>query len=90
MDLTNMNFFRLDFLNGPGVWLVALLPVLFFILIAWSLLWKGLALWHAARRNEGWWFVVLLLLNTGGILELVYLFLVAKIPKTELFGPKKN
>lgn len=37
---------------------------------------KGYALWHAARRSEKWWFVALLLINTMGILELVYLYFV--------------
>lgn len=34
---------------------------------------KGLALWHAARRSEKWWFIILLVVNTIGILELIYL-----------------
>lgn len=75
---------------GYGVGLLFLLPVLFFLLVLWSLFWKGLALWHSARRNEGWWFVILLLINTGGILEMIYLFLVAKVPKSELFGQNKD
>ena len=37
---------------------------------------KGLALWHAARRSEKWWFIILLVVNTIGILELIYLFFV--------------
>ncbi len=37
---------------------------------------KGLALWHAAKRDEKWWFVALLIINTLGILELCYLFFV--------------
>lgn len=40
---------------------------------------KGYALWHAARRSEKWWFIALLVINTMGILELVYLiFIVGK------------
>ena len=37
---------------------------------------KGYALWHAARRSEKWWFIALLVINTMGILELVYLIAV--------------
>ena len=37
---------------------------------------KGYALWHAARRDEKWWFIVLLVINTLGILELIYLIFV--------------
>lgn len=54
-------------------------PVLVASLVIWSLIWKGLALWQAARRNEQKWFIVLLILNTVGILELIYLGFVAKV-----------
>lgn len=39
---------------------------------------KGYSLWTAAHRGEKWWFFFLLILNTAGILELIYLFFVAK------------
>jgi hypothetical protein len=51
---------------------------LFFILYLWSLLWKGLALWRAANLKQRNWFVGILILNTVGILEIVYLFVFAK------------
>ena len=54
-------------------------------LLLWSLFWKGLALWHSARRGEPWWFVALLLINTVGILEIIYLFGIAKIKPDHLF-----
>ena len=55
------------------------------LVVLWSIFWKGLALWHAAKRNEAGWFVALLLLNTVGILEMVYLFGVAKVKGDDLF-----
>lgn len=33
-----------------------------------------MALWHAARRGETYWFVALLIINTLGILEILYLY----------------
>ena len=48
------------------------------LLLIWSLLWKGLALWKSARNDERYWFVAILLINTAGILELLYLFVFAK------------
>jgi hypothetical protein len=57
----------------------------FIALALWSLVWKGLALWHAGRRNEPKWFIVLLVVNTLGILEIVYLFAVCKLKLSELF-----
>lgn len=63
-----------------GVW--------FLLLLLWSLFWKGIALWHASRRNQPWWFVIMLVLNTAGILEIIYLFVVCKLKVSELFTKK--
>lgn len=41
--------------------------------VIWEFVWKGLALWRAGRRNESGWFVVLLIVNTFGILPIFYL-----------------
>jgi methionyl-tRNA synthetase len=49
-----------------------------FVLYVWSFIWKGIALWHAAKQNQRNWFIVILVLNTIGILEIVYLFRFAK------------
>ena len=53
-------------------------PVLLFVLFLWSLLWKGIALWRASKNDQRNWFVVMLVVNTIGILEIVYLFFFAK------------
>lgn len=42
-------------------------------LMIWSLIWKGLALWKCGRNNQLAWFIVLLVLNTAGILEIIYI-----------------
>jgi len=52
-------------------------PLLVLVLI-WSVVWKGLALWKAARRGANVWFVVLLVVNTVGILEILYLYVFSK------------
>ena len=51
----------------------------FALLVIWSLIWKGFALWHAAGRQQKIWFIILLIINTAGILEIVYLFFVVKV-----------
>jgi hypothetical protein len=51
---------------------------LVYLLFLWSLMWKGMALWNASKHNQRNWFIVLLILNTIGILEIVYLFRFAK------------
>jgi len=49
----------------------------------WSLIWKGIALWKSARKRHLVWFVVLLIVNTAGILEILYIFLFSKIKLDE-------
>lgn len=60
----------MDFGNIP-TWLI-------FTLFVWSLFWKGLALWHAAKLEQRNWFIVMLVVNTVGLLEIAYLFFFAK------------
>jgi len=47
-------------------------------IIIWSIIWKGLALWKAARLGSKVWFVVLLVVNTAGVLEILYLYVFSK------------
>ena len=54
---------------------------LFYLLIAWSVIWKGTALWHAARNRQLVWYLALLIVNTVGILEIVYLIFFKKKQK---------
>ena len=55
--------------------LVTLLSNMYVIvpLIIWSMIWKGFALWTAGNRKEKTWFIFIFLLNTIGILEIIYL-----------------
>lgn len=39
----------------------------------WELTWKGFALWKAARNNHKFWFVPLLIVNSVGLLPIIYL-----------------
>jgi hypothetical protein len=60
---------------------VAFLPLITIgtlVLALWSLFWKGCALWIAAKNNKKWWFFAILIFNTVGILEIIYIFFVAK------------
>jgi len=71
MDLTSINLFLQD---PTGRIIVLLLTI-------WSVIWKGFALWKAARNTQRNWFIMLLVINSIGILEIIYLF---------YFGKKKN
>lgn len=48
---------------------------LFIILLFWELVWTSLALWKAARHSQPFWFAVMLIVNTAGILPIIYLIL---------------
>ena len=56
---------------APGFMFV-FLPLIIIIAL-WAIVLKGFALWFSARAGQRNWFVALLILNTLGILELVYL-----------------
>lgn len=51
------------------------------IFVFWSIIWKGMALWKAARLGSKGWFVALLIINTLGILEILYLYVFSKKEK---------
>ena len=53
-------------------------PIILVFLVIWALIWKGLALWKSSRLNQPVWFVILLVVNTFGILEIIYLILYSK------------
>jgi len=57
-------------------------PSLLLILGLWTLPWKGVALWKSARQKQKWWFIALLIINTIGILEILYIFIFSKSKKT--------
>ena len=48
------------------------------ILALWTIPWKIYAVWLAAKHDQKKWFVLLLILNTVGILEIFYVFKIAK------------
>jgi len=59
-------------------------PIFIALTIAWTLVWKGFALWRSAELRQKYWFIAILLINTLGILEIIYLFLVVKNYKVEV------
>jgi len=50
-------------------------PQFYVIFAIWTIFWKGFALWKAASKKQLIWFILLLVINTLGILEIVYVFL---------------
>jgi len=69
-----MEFFQ-QYVNMMGVSSMSSgSAILFAIMVLWSLGWKGVALWKAARNGEKWWYIAMLVINTVGLLEIVYIF----------------
>lgn len=47
--------------------------LLLFVLVIWSLIWKGISLWKASKNNQKYWYIALLIINSVGILDILYL-----------------
>jgi len=62
-------------LNSPQI-----NPIIVIVIFIWTIFWKVLALWRAAKHNQKNWFIAIIVINgaTIGILEIVYLFGFAK------------
>jgi len=73
-----MNCTNIAFLPG---WVIPFLIVL----TVWSLFWKAAAMWHAAQKKDTIWFFILLIFNTVGILDMIYLFGFSKAKPDKLF-----
>ncbi|HWB39197.1 MAG TPA: DUF5652 family protein [Candidatus Saccharimonadales bacterium] len=43
------------------------------LLAIWDLIWRGLALWRAAQKQQKAWYVAILVVNSVGVLPIIYL-----------------
>ncbi len=66
-----MNSFIDQFFAGNYV----LVLVIIIALAIWETVWKLIALWKSARKNQLTWFIVIAVFNTLGILPIIYLLL---------------
>ena len=57
---------------GISVWLVL-------VIVVWTAAWKLISLWKSARKGSVIWFVLLAVLNTMGILPILYIFVFSKM-----------
>jgi hypothetical protein len=73
-----------QFMNFSGAGLILTL------MIFWSIAWKGIALWKAAKVGSKVWFIIILLVNTFGILEIIYIFAVKPKMKLEMKDKRVN
>ena len=56
-------------LNETMPWL---LPVVIYLAI-WEIVWKIFAMWRSARNNHLAWFICIAILNTLGVLSIIYI-----------------
>lgn len=71
---------------GISLWLLV-------VIFLWSAVWKFLALWKSARKNNLVWFIVFALVNTVGILEILYIYVFSDMknePKKEKISDSKK
>jgi len=65
---------------GIQLWLLV-------VILVWIAIWKLVALWKAARNKSVVWFIALAVINTLGILEILYIFIFSKM-HTHNYGRK--
>ena len=53
------------------MWLIPLI----ILVVIWDTVLKILGMWRAAQRKELLWFVLIAIINTAGILPLIYLII---------------
>jgi hypothetical protein len=58
-------------------------PWIVWLILLWTLPWKGVALWKAAKNSHKKWFVAILILNTMALLEIIYIFAFSKKKQPE-------
>lgn len=49
-----------------GVWI--------YFLLVWTMTWKAIGSWKAARNGHLIWFLAIFIINTVGILPIIYIF----------------
>ena len=57
--------------------------IIYVVIIIWSIFWKGMGLWRASRLGEKPWFWALMIINTMGILEILYIYVFSKEKKLD-------
>ena len=66
MNETVMNFYATN---------TFLAQTLLIAIVVFDLVFRGVALWRSARNSQNVWFVFLLIINSVGILPIIYLLL---------------
>ncbi len=76
-----MFFVKIEYMFIQTFLPIGLEPWMIILIVVWELPWKGYALWKAARGRHNFWFIALLLINTVGVLDILYIFVFSKMHK---------
>ncbi len=57
-----------DIYQRPFWFIIALL-----IVGVWTLIWKGIGLWYSAKHQQKGWFITILIIDSLGLLPIIYL-----------------
>ena len=63
-----------------GVWYI--------VISVWEMVWKGLAMWKSAKNDQKYWFISVFILNTIGILPIIYLGFFQKGRRKDIISPE--
>jgi len=66
-------------LEAFPLWLLILLIPL----LIWEVIWKAIGMWKSARNNQLAWFIFILIINSAGILPIIYLIFFQKSKKSK-------
>lgn len=66
--------------------------VFILVLMIWETIWKFLGMWRSAKNNSVVWFIVIGVINSLGILPILYLYVFSKKKpsKTKSISKKKK
>lgn len=67
-------------MNTFGGYELTLILIILLVTV-WDLIWKIFALWKSARRDQKVWFIFLAIINSVGILPIIYLLLYIDRPE---------
>ena len=63
---------------------------LFIVILVWTAIWKLMAMWKAAQKKSVTWFIVLGIVNTVGILPILYIYVFSEMKYSKKKSKKKK
>ncbi len=73
----------MEVLGQKNMWMLVIATL-------WVLPWKGYALWTASKMGHKRWFIALIILNTFAIIDIFYIFYIAKKTPKDLRNSLKT